>query len=293
MSCSGGRFSISALAVKSASGNASTNTALAMSRKLSVVATSTSMRAGRSARAQTTPESTDTSPDCTPWVICTRSGAKLSEGRARPPIAVTAADAAAVFKNARRVSAARRRIAIGPPPSQRGGKCALILTKTRMLCDDRMTLSWTRWGLFQVPLSGRGLSVRRAGACGRFRTAFGVVDDRGAARGDGKAQLVERERERHAHRLVELLVFAEMDDRDHQVVGLDLPMLDGLGGLRGVDLADQVEHLLQEPQPAGATAGAQIARPAREGRSEHREDQHTVENVIAIFVEEGLLIVVQ
>jgi hypothetical protein len=59
---------------------------------------------------------------------------------------VMAADAVPVFKSARRVSAARRRIAIGPPPSQRGGKCALILTKTRMLCDDRMTLSWICWG---------------------------------------------------------------------------------------------------------------------------------------------------
>ena len=155
MSWSGGRFSSSALAVKSDSGSASTNTALLMSRKLSVVATSTSIRDGRSARAQTTPESIDTSPDCTPWVIWTRSGAKLSEGRARPPIAVRAAVAVAVFKSARRVSAARRRIAIGPPPSQRGGKCALILTKTRTLCDDRMTLSWTCWGLFQVPVRFR------------------------------------------------------------------------------------------------------------------------------------------
>src|ERR1700722_18864418 len=234
MSWSGGRFSSSALAVKSASGSASTNTALLMSRKLSVVATSTSMREGRSARAQTTPESTDTSPDCTPWLICTRSGAQLSGGRAMPPSAVRVADAAVVFSSARRVSAARPRIAIGPPPSQRGGKCALILTKTRTLCDDRMTLSWTCWGLFQVPLifqwsmifsenrfpssgqvrgqafpdhalSGRGLGVRGAGACGRFRAAFGVIEDPGAARSDGKAQLVERERERHAHRFVELL----------------------------------------------------------------------------------------
>src|SRR5579862_2400041 len=269
MSWSGGRSSTSALAVKSASGSASMNTALLMSRKLSVVATSTSMREGRSARAQTTPESIDTSPDCTPWVICARSGAKLSEGRARPPIAVTAADAAAVFKSARRVNAARRRIAIWPPPSQGGGKCSLILTKARMLCDDRMTLSWICWGLFQVPLifqwsmifsenrfppsdqvrgrlfpdhalSGGGLGRRGAGACGRFRAALGVVEDRGAARGDGKAQLVERERERHAHRLVELLMLAEMDDRDHQVVGFDLQMLDGLQRLRGVDLANQV-----------------------------------------------------
>ena len=100
------------------------------------------MRDGRSARAQTTPESTDTSPDCTPCVICGRSGAQLSEGRAMPPIAVKAADAAAVFSSARRVNAARLRVptAIGPPPSTAAEIAALILTKTRTLCDDVMTL---------------------------------------------------------------------------------------------------------------------------------------------------------
>jgi hypothetical protein len=65
------------LAVKSVSGNASTNMELRTFLKLSVVATSTSMRAGRSARAQTTPESTDTSPDWMPWVISGRSAAQL------------------------------------------------------------------------------------------------------------------------------------------------------------------------------------------------------------------------
>ena len=49
-------------------------------------------------------------------------------------------------------------------------------------------------------LSGSRLGVRGASARGRFQAAFGVVEDRGAARGDGEAQLVERERERHAYR---------------------------------------------------------------------------------------------
>jgi hypothetical protein len=48
-----------------------------MSLKLSVVATSTSMRDGRSARAQTTPESAETSPNWMPWVIRGRSAARL------------------------------------------------------------------------------------------------------------------------------------------------------------------------------------------------------------------------
>ena len=50
-----------------------------------VVATSTNIRAGRSARAQTTPESADTSPDCMPCVIRGRPGAKLKDGWAMPP----------------------------------------------------------------------------------------------------------------------------------------------------------------------------------------------------------------
>src|SRR6187431_3335496 len=70
--------------------------------KLSVVATSTCMRAGRSPRAQTIPESTDTSPDWMPWVMAGRSAARLRYGRAspsRPPI--TAAEPA-VAKSRRR-----------------------------------------------------------------------------------------------------------------------------------------------------------------------------------------------
>src|SRR5713101_6058455 len=59
MSCPEGRPSISALAVKSDSGSASTKTARWIVLKLSVVATSASMRAGRSARAQITAESRD------------------------------------------------------------------------------------------------------------------------------------------------------------------------------------------------------------------------------------------
>src|SRR5437867_2071057 len=61
MSCPAGSPSISAFAVKSVSGNASMNTARWMILKLSVVATSANMRAGRSASAQITAESTETS----------------------------------------------------------------------------------------------------------------------------------------------------------------------------------------------------------------------------------------
>src|SRR5580698_5110128 len=69
-----------------------------------------------------------------PWVICARSGAKLREGRAIPPIAVNAAEAPALRSNVRRVTGIRT------PPSRCGGKCLLILTKARTLCDGGMTL---------------------------------------------------------------------------------------------------------------------------------------------------------
>ena len=77
MSWPEGRSSTSTLAVKSLSGSASANTPCRMVLKLSVVAISTCIRAGRSVRPQTTPESTPTSPDCNPWVMTGRSAARL------------------------------------------------------------------------------------------------------------------------------------------------------------------------------------------------------------------------
>jgi hypothetical protein len=77
MSWPAGSPSISALAVKSVSGSASTKPAWCACLKLSVVATSMSMREGRSARAHTMLASPETSPDWTPWVIVGRSAARL------------------------------------------------------------------------------------------------------------------------------------------------------------------------------------------------------------------------
>src|SRR5690242_17619003 len=65
------------------------------------------MRAGRSARAQTTAESTDTSPDCTPCVIAGRSAAKLRAGRATVETAVRVAADAPVASRRRRLTAER------------------------------------------------------------------------------------------------------------------------------------------------------------------------------------------
>src|SRR5262249_2633428 len=108
--------------------------------KLSVVATSTSMRDGRSARAQTIPESTDTSPDWMPCVMLGRSAARLSAGLATPANAVAVAEEARVARNPRRVSAPVEILtAIWPPQSNHGGPCAPFLTETRILCDDSVT----------------------------------------------------------------------------------------------------------------------------------------------------------
>src|SRR5262249_44402651 len=111
-----------------------------MALKLSVVATSTSMREARSERAQTTPESTDPPPDWTPWVTTGRSAARRREGLAMPPSAAPASVAAAVERNRRRVGDAPERVAtaIGPPPLIRGGPCLPILTVTQRLCDGWM-----------------------------------------------------------------------------------------------------------------------------------------------------------
>jgi hypothetical protein len=54
------------------------------------------MRDGLSARAHTTPESDETSPDCTPWLTIGRSLARLMNGAAMPPTLEKAAAAAVV-----------------------------------------------------------------------------------------------------------------------------------------------------------------------------------------------------
>src|SRR5712671_6643884 len=111
MSWPAGSPSISALTVRSVSGNASTYAARWLFLKLSVVDQSMRARDGRSARAHTTAESTDTSPDCTPWLIEGRSAARLTIGRAMPPAATIPA-AADVFRNRRRVNGWRMRMLV-------------------------------------------------------------------------------------------------------------------------------------------------------------------------------------
>src|SRR5215470_1373119 len=107
MSWPAGSSLSSSLAVKSLSGRASTKAPSRTSLKLSVVAISICILAGRSVRAQTTPESTPMSPDCRPWVMSGRSAARLRYGLAMPPAHVSAvvvsaaADAEPVMKRRR------------------------------------------------------------------------------------------------------------------------------------------------------------------------------------------------
>src|SRR5215467_8972307 len=76
------------------------------------------MRAGRSARAHTMPESTDTSPDCTPCVTIGRCDERLKAGAAM----VAALAEARVVRNRRRVVAlpVRKRPGMKWPPNHCG-----------------------------------------------------------------------------------------------------------------------------------------------------------------------------
>jgi len=94
-----------------------------MSLKPSVVAASINIRAGRSARAHTIPESSDTSPDCTPCVIIGRCDNRLKAGAARPSTADIAVAEARVVRNRRRVVAlpVRKRPGMQWPPNHYRG----------------------------------------------------------------------------------------------------------------------------------------------------------------------------
>jgi hypothetical protein len=60
-----------------------------------------------------------------------------------------------------------------------------------------------------------------------------------------------------------------------------------------VDLLHEIEQALQQTQPPGAAAAAEITGDPGDRRSEDRKDQQTVEDVVAVFVEERFLIVGQ
>jgi hypothetical protein len=58
-------------------------------------------------------------------------------------------------------------------------------------------------------------------------------------------------------------------------------------------LAYDVDETLQQPQPPGAAAPVEIAGNPGDHRAEDGKDQQAVEDVVAVLVEEGFLIVIQ
>src|SRR5262249_3756308 len=120
-----------------------------------------------------------------------------------------------------------------------------------------------------------------------------MVENRRAPGGNGKTQLIERKGERHPHRLVELLAFALMHDRDDKIVSFDLKLLERFEILCRMRLAHEIENALKKPQAPRGGVPAQITRYPGQRRAEYRKDQHAVEDFVTIFVEERFLTVVQ
>src|SRR5271166_6748491 len=106
-----------------------------------------------------------------------------------------------------------------------------------------------------------------------------MVEDRGAPPGDGETNLIERKGERHPYRLVELLAFALMHDRNHEIIRFDLDLRQFVQAARRMRLAHEIQNALKQPQPPRARIPAQIARHTGKGRSEYRKDQHAVKDV--------------
>ncbi len=84
----------------------------------------------RSTRAQTTPESTEMSPDCTPWLIAGRSLARLMKGLAMPPKPVNAVAATPVARK-RRLSVMMRPLMVASACEWMATRCLPPLTIRR------------------------------------------------------------------------------------------------------------------------------------------------------------------
>src|SRR6476659_2747480 len=88
----------------------------------------------------------------------------------------------------------------------------------------------------------RGVPARLGRGDLRSRLGFAaeLAEQGGAPRGDGEADVVERKRKRHLHRLVVVVVLALMDDGDQEIVGLELEPIERLQGGRGVRLTHEL-----------------------------------------------------
>src|SRR3954451_15385313 len=274
MSCPPGRFSISIFAVKSLSGSAAIGGSARASLNDSVVATSTSICAGRSVRAQTTPPSTVTSPDCTPWVTAGRSAARERWGIATAP----SAPALVVRKRRREnlmfmktVSISREAIAQGG----RHGEADAILRQ----CDAAITRERLR--VASGPELGTGaLQVLRQAEQHRL------------AVGNRRMELVERNVEGGKRTFLDRAVVVAAQRVAQDLVGLGLHLIEILGRLALSCGGDHVEQPLPQMAVVVALVLFQIARKPGADRAHARERHQGPPDVIAVSVEEGLFFAV-
>src|SRR5215469_7531647 len=150
-------------------------------------------------------------------------------------------------------------------PDQIHTRAFCVVTCTRSGIDDgkekydRRRATSAEWGCAQHT-SGLGAGRRPRLKLRRPGREVDMIENRGAASGDGETQLVERKGERHPHRLVEFLAFALMHDRDHEIIRFDLELFERLEVVRRVRLAHEIQNALEEPQAPRARVPAQIAR---------------------------------
>src|SRR5215472_10652044 len=103
--------------------------------------------------------------------------------------------------------------------------------------------------------------------------------DRAAAR-YRKPHLVERQPEGSLHAGVVFFLLGLVNDRDYQLVDVDLQLVERLQRRRMVGLLGQIEQTLQQAQSSDAAATAEIAGHGSDRRSEDRKDQQAVEDVV-------------
>ena len=146
----------------------------------------------------------------------------------------------------------------------------------------------TRLPLVVDPSMARSSGLlSRGGLRSRLGFAAALIEQGGAPRRDGEADLVKRKRKRHPRRLVVVVVLALMDDGDQEIVGIELEPIEGLQGGRGVRLAHEFDEALQEPQSPRAAAPVEIAADPGNRRAKDGKDQQAVKDVVAVSLEEG------
>jgi hypothetical protein len=89
-----------------------------------------------------------------------------------------------------------------------------------------------------------------------------VLEQDRAAAFNRKAHLIEREPERGLHGVVISPLLGLVNDRHHQMIDIDLNLVERLEGRCVVGFLRQIEQALEQPQPPAAPAAAEIAGDA-------------------------------